>query len=55
MPARTGLDAVNSVEWQETRDTLKQTLEKSGDLFGLAALREEDASEAALPRNAPSS
>ncbi len=47
---RTGLDAVNSVEeWQETRDTLKQTLEKSGDLFGLAALREEDASEAALP------
>lgn len=47
---RTGLDAVNSVEeWNETRDTLKQMLEKSGDLFGLAALREEDASEAALP------
>jgi len=47
---RTGLDAVNSVEeWTETRDTMKQMLEKSGDLFGLAALREEDASEAALP------
>lgn len=47
---RTGLDAVNSVEeWNETRDTMKQMLEKSGDLFGLAALREEDASEAALP------
>ena len=47
---RTGLDAVNSVdEWNETRDTLKDMLQKSGDLLGLAAIREEDASEAALP------
>lgn len=47
---RTGLDAVNSVdEWNETRDTLKDMLQKSGDLLGLAAVREEDASEAALP------
>lgn len=47
---RTGLDAVNSVdEWTETRDTMKEMLSKSGDLLGLAAIREEDASEAALP------
>jgi len=47
---RTGLDAVNSVdEWNETRDTLKEMLQKSGDQLGLAAVREEDASEAALP------
>ncbi len=47
---RTGLDTANSVdEWNETRDTLKEMLKKSGDLLGLAVVREEDASEAALP------
>lgn len=47
---RTGLDAVASVdEWTETRECLRDMLQRSGDQLGLAALREEDAAEAALP------
>lgn len=47
---RAGLDAVSSVdEWRETRETLQEMLHKSGDLLGLAALKEEEAVEAALP------
>lgn len=46
---RAGLDAVSSVdEWRETRETLQDMLAKSGDLLGLAALKEEEAVEAAL-------
>ena len=46
---RAGLDAVSSVdEWSETRKTLQDMLQKSGDLLGLAALKEEEAVEAAL-------
>lgn len=46
---RAGLDAVSSVdEWRETRETLQDMLDKSGDLLGLAALKEEEAVEAAL-------
>jgi tetratricopeptide (TPR) repeat protein len=46
---RAGLDAVSSVdEWRETRETLQDMLHKSGDLLGLAALKEEEAVEAAL-------
>ncbi|HPH26046.1 MAG TPA: hypothetical protein PLA87_04290 [Pseudomonadota bacterium] len=47
---RAGIDAVSSVdEWRETRQTLQEMLQKSGDLLGLAALKEEDAVESALP------
>lgn len=47
---RAGLETVNSVdEWKETRSTLQDMLQRANDLLGLAALKEEDAIEAALP------
>lgn len=47
---RAGLETVSSVdEWKETRSTLQEMLQRTNDLLGLAALKEEDAIEAALP------
>lgn len=47
---RAGLETVSSVdEWKETRTTLVEMLQRGNDLLGLAALKEEEALEAALP------
>lgn len=47
---RAGLETVSSVdEWKETRTTLVEMLQRANDLLGLAALKEEEALEAALP------